>query len=142
MRLDVQCFVVDFFWLLSSSLLLWVETQCFSRCILLKARAYSDWNIISMNNNKDEDNCLKNHSQKKLISLLTQRKTNKTRHRINTMDYNKLILVEQHFCSNSHDFNRNAKFTIERIKKKQIRQYQNDCWNRRLVDKSISKHCL
>ena len=34
------------------------------------------------------------------------------------MDKNNLILVEQHFHSNSHDFNRDTKFTItERTEK-------------------------
>ena len=35
------------------------------------------------------------------------------------MDYNKLILVEQHFYLNVHDFNWDTKFNIlERIEKK------------------------
>ena len=35
------------------------------------------------------------------------------------MDYNKLTLVEQHFYSDGHGFNRNARFTIiERTKTK------------------------
>ena len=35
---------------------------------------------------------------------------------INSMDYIKLILVEQHFHSNHHNFNRDARLTIiERI---------------------------
>ena len=34
------------------------------------------------------------------------------------MDQNNLILIEQHFCKNGHDFNRDAIFTItERIEK-------------------------
>ena len=31
------------------------------------------------------------------------------------MDYNKLILVEQYFCSNGHDVNKDAKFTTIKI---------------------------
>ena len=36
------------------------------------------------------------------------------------MDYNKLILSEEHFRSNGYDFKRNAKFTIIEIIEKQM----------------------
>ena len=49
------------------------------------------------------------------------------------MDHSKLIPVEQHFRSNDHDFNRDAKFTIiERIEKdiniKSVIEKQENKW--------------
>ena len=58
------------------------------------------------------------------------------------MDDSKLILVGKHFLSNSHNFNRDAKFTIiEKIEKKKknvniklITEKQKDKW------KTVSEH--
>ena len=48
------------------------------------------------------------------------------RHRIKFMDFSKLIFVKQHFHSNSHDFNRNVRFTIiERIEKTTTKKQNN-----------------
>ena len=46
------------------------------------------------------------------------RLNNYSRHRIKSIDQNNLILVEQDFYTNSHDFNTDAKFAIiKRIEK-------------------------
>ena len=56
------------------------------------------------------------------------------RERERERDYSKLILVEQQFCSNDHDFNRDAVlFIIERIyKKKHVRRYYTDKRNTKI----------
>ena len=51
------------------------------------------------------------------VRLTIYFRLNNYRYKIKSIDYKKLILVEQQFHSNEHDINRDAKFTTYNRKK-------------------------